>query len=133
MLDRVGRASAAEAILRDSIAARPGAPALLLLGSITGNRGTPDALAQAASLFARAAELAPGDAEPWVRLGIARAKQHRLADARAAWKRALAIDPTRRDAAQLLARVGGKGDDPSAAPPGPRAAPPHGSSSATRP
>jgi hypothetical protein len=105
MLDRVGRGPAAETILRDSMASQPSAPALLMLGSIAGNRGTPDAIEQAAALFARAAELAPADAEPWVRLGIARARQNRLAEARTAWQRALALDPARQDAAELLARL----------------------------
>ncbi|MCG8418811.1 MAG: tetratricopeptide repeat protein [Proteobacteria bacterium] len=75
---------------------------LLLLGSILGNRGTAEALAEAEGIFVQATEIAPNEAEPWVRLGIVQAKLDKVEQARRSWQRALSVDPGRRDVATLL-------------------------------
>ncbi|RMH39620.1 MAG: DUF2723 domain-containing protein [Deltaproteobacteria bacterium] len=111
---RVGEADRAEAVLAAHMARDDrDAGALVLLGAVRGNRG--DA-AEAARLFRRATELAPGDADAFAQLGLALAKLGRLDDARAAWQRALALDPGRRDVAAWLARAGGAPDAPARQP-----------------
>lgn len=103
MLVAIGRDRLAESSLR-WVMARRGRDEknLVLLGSILGNRNTIGALAEAEALFAEAAQLAPDDPEPLVRLGLAQRKQGKIALARESWQRALMLDPGRRDAAMFL-------------------------------
>ncbi len=103
VLVRAGQSERAEAFTRQVIERRGGDyKNLVLLGSIIGNRNTIAALAEAEELFKRAAELAPGQAEPWVALGVAQRKQGKIEPARQSWLRALELDPGRRDAASFL-------------------------------
>ena len=103
MLLGVGRADLAESQL---VAMRSqqgdSLEVLMLLGSLVGNREGQAAVEAAEQLFRRATQLAPNHAEAFVRLGVCLAKQDRMAEARDAWKRALAIQPSRRDVATWL-------------------------------
>ncbi|MEM9487771.1 MAG: DUF2723 domain-containing protein [Myxococcota bacterium] len=107
LLAATGRDRAAETLLR-AVIERRGADEmnLLLLGSVLGNRGTAEALAAAEALFARAIEVAPDRAEPWVRMGVVQGKQGRFDEARRSLRRALELQPERDDAAALLRQLG---------------------------
>lgn len=83
---------------------KPGA--LALLASVLGNRGSPEALAEAESLFARAAELDPKNDETFARLGVVRARRGEMQRAVEAWRRALAIAPKRADVRSWLEKAG---------------------------
>jgi Flp pilus assembly protein TadD len=101
-----GNDAAAEIRLRGTLTRFPDdAGAHALLGSVLGNRGTPEALSEAEALFRRAAELDPSDTESLVRLGVTLAKQGKPEEARAAWTRALELAPHRSDVAGWLARL----------------------------
>ncbi len=78
------------------------AATLLLLGSVIGNRGTPAALTRAETLFRRATELAPALDDAFARLGLVLIKQGKRAEARAAWQRAISLNPRRSDIARML-------------------------------
>jgi len=103
MLGSAGKDALAMDFLRATLATRPeDATAMANLASLLARGDAPAALAEAERLFARAAELEPRVAETWVRLGLVRARQGKRAEARDAWQRALALDPSRRDVAAWL-------------------------------
>ncbi len=102
MLVSVRRDDLAERHLRGFLNRRGDvADALALLGSIVANREGGD-LGEAASLLSRASELEPTNAETHARLGVVLARQGKLTEARAAWRRALLLEPGRPDVAQWL-------------------------------
>ena len=105
MLGKVGRDRLAQRQLeamRDQFGDR--AAILILLGSTLGNRGA-ESIGQAEALFRRATEVEPSNAEAFVRLGIALAKQQRFAEARAAWQQARRLDPSRHEVGNLLRQL----------------------------
>ena len=103
MLFGVGADATAEVFLRAMLERDPEDPTTLTnLASLLARRDAPTALAEAETLFAEAARLEPDVAETLVRLGLVRVRQNKRSAAREAWRRALAIDPTRRDVATWL-------------------------------
>ena len=78
-------------------------PAMLNLGSIlqaaSEHAGSAESLfEEALALFRRVTEIAPGAPEGWINLGFVLERRARLREARAAYDRALALDPTLADA-----------------------------------
>lgn len=109
MLAEVGRSDLAERHVRAFIERRgEDERSLVLLGSVIGNRGTPEALSAAAAAFERAIELAPSSAEPHFRLGQAKLRQGDVEGAQNALIRALRLDPTRKDVERLLRSIRGE-------------------------
>lgn len=108
MLESAGQLSIAVAFMRATLRRHPDqAPMLFALASLLAESDAPESLAEAERLFSRATEVDPGAAETWVRLGLVRARQHERESARAAWKRALALDPSRRDVVEWLRQLDG--------------------------
>lgn len=78
-------------------------PALINLGSLLqalseGDGASEPQFDEALALFRRVTELAPGVPDGWINLGFALERHRRLAEARAAYDHALAIDPMLADA-----------------------------------
>jgi len=103
-LQATGRAELAAESYRRTLALDPTfVPAMINLGSLlqsSGERG-PNAeplLDEALGLFRAVTELAPGIPDGWINLGFALERNTRLAEAREAYDRALAIDASLADA-----------------------------------
>ncbi len=115
MLLALGKLDLAEARLRTQLAVRPSdTAAMLMLASLLANRKEGPSQEEALTLFVRASELSPGDDEIWTRLGLLYAQTGRIEDARAAWRRALAINPQRPDVAAFLERAEAEAKAPAA-------------------
>ena len=104
VLQATGRAQDAAECYRRALALDSRfVPAMTNLGTLlqAGAGRTPGAeaqLAEALRLFRESTEIAPEYADGWINLGFALERQVRLAEARAAYDRALALDPALADA-----------------------------------
>lgn len=106
MLVSLGRLELAERLLRQRIADQnQDDSALALLASLLANKNQPDSRREAISLFERACEIAPDNAETYNRLGLVYIQEGREADAEAAWRRALELAPERQDTRAFLQRL----------------------------
>tara|TARA_R110002096_G_scaffold239101_1_gene430723 strand:- start:86098 stop:88359 length:2262 start_codon:yes stop_codon:yes gene_type:complete len=106
MLVALGHGQLAEERLRKRIAANAkDALSLSALGSILGNKGDAQSLAEAGELFQAALMVDEKNPETWTRVGLVLVKQGKRDLAREAWMTALRLDPKRKDAAGYLRRL----------------------------
>ncbi len=106
MLIALGKSDLAERFLRQVITDNASDDsALALLASLLANRKDANSLRESTTLFEKAAALSPNNSETWNRLGLVYIQQGRIEDARAAWQKALQLQPNRSDTRAFLKKL----------------------------